>query len=112
MKGDWRYMQTGTEGQGNGYIFCCKLLIVYDQSGNGALKALCRLYSSVRPSRVGGTVTSYFSWSVMQGGLGIMGLVVWAVVLLFLPETSRPGARDVDQLRLKEGKTGVSGLFL
>ncbi|KAF5318059.1 hypothetical protein D9619_012112 [Psilocybe cf. subviscida] len=32
-----------------------------------------------------------------------MGLLVWVLSLLFFPETSQPGARGVDELRLKEG---------
>lgn len=70
------------------------------------LKALSKaiLLGPTLAPLLGGTVTYYFSWRIMQGSLGFIGFLVWVVILLFFPETSQPGARGVDKLRLKEGE--------
>jgi MFS family permease len=69
------------------------------------LKALCKaiLLGPTLAPLLGGTVTYYFSWRTMQGSIGVMGLLVWVVILLFFPETTQPETRGVDMLRLKEG---------
>ena len=36
----------------------------------------------------------------MQAVLGITGFMIFVSILLFLPETSHPGARGIDKLRL------------
>ncbi|KAF8163980.1 MFS general substrate transporter [Pholiota molesta] len=52
---------------------------------------------------VGGAVSHYFSWRIMQGSIGIIGLVAFFSMLLFFPETSQPGARGIDKLKIEEG---------
>ncbi|KAF9481301.1 MFS general substrate transporter [Pholiota conissans] len=52
---------------------------------------------------VGGAISHYFSWRIMQGSMGLVGLVYFFIMLLFFPETSQPGARGIDKLKLEEG---------
>ncbi|KZP06003.1 MFS general substrate transporter [Athelia psychrophila] len=47
----------------------------------------------------GGLAAAYASWRVMQYTLGASGALAFAAVWLFLPETSHPGTRGIDQLR-------------
>ncbi|KAF9043991.1 major facilitator superfamily domain-containing protein [Panaeolus papilionaceus] len=65
----------------------------------------CLLGPSLAPV-AGGTVTYYYSWRIMQGSLGILGFVVWVMMLKFFPETSQPGARGVDEILDKGEKPG------
>ncbi|KAF9009715.1 major facilitator superfamily domain-containing protein [Cyathus striatus] len=46
----------------------------------------------------GGAAAHYASWRIMQYSLGVCGLVSFIFMLLFLPETSHPGSREVDKL--------------
>jgi predicted MFS family arabinose efflux permease len=48
---------------------------------------------------LGGLAARYASWRVLQLALGICGAVLFATVLLFLPETSWPRTRGIDKLR-------------
>lgn len=50
-----------------------------------------------------GTVSYYFSWRVMQGSIGIVGLIAFIAMFFFFPETSQPGARGIDKLKAEEG---------
>ena len=52
---------------------------------------------------VSGTVSYYFSWRVMQGSTGIIGLIAFVAMFFFFPETSQPGARGIDKLKVEEG---------
>ncbi|KAJ3511710.1 hypothetical protein NLJ89_g3940 [Agrocybe chaxingu] len=45
----------------------------------------------------GGLAAHYFSWRLMQLGLGIAGLVMFFCILLFFPETYHPGERGVEK---------------
>lgn len=46
---------------------------------------------------VGGIAAHYFSWRLLQVGLGGVGLLVWLVTLFIFPETYHPGERGVDK---------------
>lgn len=48
----------------------------------------------------------YASWRVMQLIVGAIGLVVFGIIWFYMPETSHPGARGIDKLRLK-AESGV-----
>jgi len=43
----------------------------------------------------------YASWRVLHLVIGILGLVVFGIMWFYFPETSHPGARGIDKLRLK-----------
>ena len=59
---------------------------------------------SVAPT-VGGVTAHYYSWRTTQYGLAVAALFSFCCTLLFMPETSHPGARGVDKLIQKEGKS-------
>jgi len=46
----------------------------------------------------GGIAAHYYSWRFMQQFLGLVGIVVFFLVIFFLPETSHPNKRGVDNL--------------
>ena len=48
---------------------------------------------------LGGLAARYASWRLLQFALGGCGVALFAVVLLFLPETSWPHTRGIDKLR-------------
>lgn len=45
-----------------------------------------------------GFATHYYSWRFMQLSLGLVGLLVFFLILFFLPETYHPNQRGVDKL--------------
>ncbi|CAA7262068.1 unnamed protein product [Cyclocybe aegerita] len=45
----------------------------------------------------GGLAAHYFSWRLMQLGLGVVSLVMFFCILLFFPETYHPGERGVEK---------------
>lgn len=45
-----------------------------------------------------GIAAHYFSWRLLQLGLGLTGLIVFLVAILFFPETYHPGQRGVDKV--------------
>ena len=45
-----------------------------------------------------GFATHYYSWRFMQLFLGLVGLLVFFLILFFLPETYHPNQRGVDKL--------------
>lgn len=53
----------------------------------------------------GGFTAHYSSWRWTQYTLAIAGAASFLLTLLVLPETSQPGARGVDKLIQKEGKS-------
>ncbi|KAF5348396.1 hypothetical protein D9758_010898 [Tetrapyrgos nigripes] len=44
-------------------------------------------------------VTQFFSWRIMQFGLGFFGFLVFLVMCVFFPETSIPGNRGIEKRR-------------
>ncbi|KAF8521417.1 major facilitator superfamily domain-containing protein [Hysterangium stoloniferum] len=46
---------------------------------------------------LGGWLATYASWRMMQLGIAIIGLLAFAFVAIFLPETSHPGTRGIDK---------------
>ena len=46
-----------------------------------------------------GWTTEYYSWRVMQGILGLLGLIAFTTIYFLFPETSQPGARGIDKMR-------------
>ena len=52
---------------------------------------------------VGGIMAHYYSWRTMQYALAAFGSANFALILLFQPETSQPGARGVDKMIANEG---------
>ena len=46
-----------------------------------------------------GWTTEYYSWRVMQGMLGLVGLIAFITIYFFFPETSQPGARGIDKMK-------------
>jgi len=55
-----------------------------------------------------GVVAEYFSWRIMQLGLGFSGLFILLLVAIFLPETSIPGTRGIDKRRQELRALGKS----
>jgi hypothetical protein len=49
-----------------------------------------------------GTAAFYYSWRAMQAFLGVFGLVQIGFIYFFFPETSQPGARGIDKLKLED----------
>jgi hypothetical protein len=47
-----------------------------------------------------GFVAHYASWRFMQIGLGAFAFLAFVVIFLVFPETSHPGTRGIDKLRL------------
>ena len=45
-----------------------------------------------------GLAAHYYSWRFMQQFLGLVGFLVFFIVIFFLPETSHPNKRGVDNL--------------
>ncbi|THV06857.1 MFS general substrate transporter [Dendrothele bispora CBS 962.96] len=55
-----------------------------------------------------GLVTQFFSWRIMQLGLGTCGLLILLLVTTFFPETSIPGSRGIDKRRQELAGQGKS----
>jgi MFS family permease len=51
---------------------------------------------------VGGWLATFASWRIMQLCIALMGLIVFIMVVLLLPETSHPGARGIEKFPLAE----------
>lgn len=49
---------------------------------------------------LGGIVSHYASWRLMQFFLALCGLFLYFLVYFFLPETSHPGSRGMDKAAL------------
>ena len=45
-----------------------------------------------------GIAAHYYSWRFMQHFLGLVGFLVFFIVIIFFPETSHPNKRGVDNL--------------
>lgn len=59
---------------------------------------------SIAPT-IGGVTAHYYSWRTTQYGLCVAGIVSFLLTLFFQPETAWPGARGVDKLIEKEGRS-------
>ncbi len=59
---------------------------------------------------IGGIMTHYYSWRVMQYGLLSFGILSFTLTYFLQPETSQPGARGVDKVLQANGK--VSWVWL
>jgi MFS family permease len=55
----------------------------------------------------GGIAAQYSSWRVLQLAFGFYGLLVWALIALFLPETSHPETRGKDVENKKRESLGL-----
>jgi len=55
---------------------------------------------------VGGWLATYASWRLIQLGIALVGLIVFIMVVLFLPETSHPGTTGIEKLRMAESLEG------
>jgi hypothetical protein len=58
-----------------------------------------------------GWTTEYYSWRVMQGMLGLVGLIAFIAVYYFFPETSQPGARGIDKMKATDGTNSSRSLI-
>ncbi|KAJ8093432.1 hypothetical protein PM082_020289 [Marasmius tenuissimus] len=76
----------------------------------GIFFAACLIGPALAPV-VGGIAAHYASWRVMQAGLGVAGVLGFACVALFLPETSLPGTRGIDKRRAELGRENVPFVF-
>ena len=59
---------------------------------------------SIAPT-IGGVTAHYYSWRTTQYGLCVAAIASFLLTLFFQPETAWPGARGVDKLIEKEGKS-------
>ncbi|GJE88177.1 MFS general substrate transporter [Phanerochaete sordida] len=59
---------------------------------------------SIAPA-IGGVTAHYYSWRTTQYGLCVAGILSFLLTLCFQPETAWPGARGVDKLIEKEGRS-------
>ncbi|KAI0039965.1 MFS general substrate transporter [Auriscalpium vulgare] len=72
-------------------------------SAMGVFFAACLLGPALAPF-AGGAAAHYASWRIMQLALGTGGVVMFALMFAFMPETSQPGARGIDTyLDTKQG---------
>lgn len=55
----------------------------------------------------GGLAAHYTSWRDMQYALGICGMIAFAAVAAFLPETAHPMTRGIDKLPLPQVFSGL-----
>ncbi|RDB19431.1 putative drug/proton antiporter YHK8 [Hypsizygus marmoreus] len=60
---------------------------------------------------VGGLAAHYATWRIMQLALCSSGLVALAVMVLFFPETTHPGTRGIDKVRLDSVGTKTTSGF-
>ncbi|KAF8499338.1 MFS general substrate transporter [Hysterangium stoloniferum] len=51
---------------------------------------------------LGGSLATYSSWRVVPLGTAIIALINFVIVVLFLPETSHPGMRGIEKIRMAE----------
>lgn len=68
-------------------------------TGMGWFLAGIQLGPALAPP-VGGFVAHYASWRFMQFCLGVTSALLFAVMFFAFPETSHPGTRGIDKLRL------------
>lgn len=65
-------------------------------SAMGVFSSAALLGTALAPS-IGGFITAYGSWRIMQLTISAMGCFVFAAVLLYFPETSHPGTKGIDK---------------
>jgi MFS family permease len=53
---------------------------------------------------IGGFAAHYSSWRILQAAIGLVALLVFFILTVFLPETSHPGERGVDKVNLAKRK--------
>ncbi|KAF8499336.1 MFS general substrate transporter [Hysterangium stoloniferum] len=51
---------------------------------------------------LGGSLATYSSWRVVPLGTAIIALINFVIVVLLLPETSHPGMRGIEKIRMAE----------
>ena len=56
---------------------------------------------SSRKNGCSGWTTHYYSWRMMQGFLGLVGLIAFTTIYFLFPETSQPGARGIDKMKAR-----------
>ncbi|KAK7437127.1 hypothetical protein VKT23_018750 [Stygiomarasmius scandens] len=97
----WRFLQTmgGAPGLSVGAGVVGDIFRLEERgSAMGVFLGACLLGPALSPF-IGGVVAEYFSWRIMQLGLGFSGLFILLLVAIFLPETSIPGTRGIDKRR-------------
>ena len=111
-RGHRRHLQTTRKRPSFGYILCSMSLslskvgftagILGHSFGTG-FSSPCRRYSTFLPLFFCcsyflpvGFATHYYSWRFMQLLLGLVGFLVFSIILFFLPETYHPNKRGVD----------------
>ena len=113
-RGYRRYLQITRERPSLGYILCSMSFYFHYRKWDSAgflghsfgtgFGSLCRRYSLLLPFYFCsyfppvGFATHYYSWRFMQLFLGLVGLLVFFLILFFLPETYHPNKRGVDNL--------------
>ncbi|KAK7437130.1 hypothetical protein VKT23_018753 [Stygiomarasmius scandens] len=108
----WRFFQTmgGAPGLSVGAGVIGDIYRLEERgTAMGVFFSACLLGPALAPF-VGGLVTQFLSWRMMQLGLGFCGLLILVLVAVFFPETSIPGARGIDKLRqelVEQGKSQV-----
>jgi hypothetical protein len=112
--GYWRHLQTTRKRPSLGYILCSMSHslskvgftagFLGHSFGTGS-GSPCWGYSPFLPIFFCcsyflpvGFATHYYSWRLMQLILGLVGLLVFFLLLFFLPETYHPNQRGVDNL--------------
>jgi MFS family permease len=64
----------------------------------GGAVHFCPFFSCCSYFLLVGFATHYYSWRIMQLILGLVGLLVFFLILFFLPETYHPNQRGVDNM--------------
>ncbi|THV06858.1 MFS general substrate transporter [Dendrothele bispora CBS 962.96] len=99
----WRFIQTtgGAPGLSVGAGVIGDIYRLEERgTAMGVFFSACLLGPALAPF-VGGLVTQFFSWRIMQFGLGACGLLILLLVATCFPETSIPGSRGIDKRRFR-----------
>ncbi|KAF5367308.1 hypothetical protein D9757_010094 [Collybiopsis confluens] len=97
----WRFVQTfgGSPGLSVGAGVIGDIYRLEERgTAMGIFFGACLLGPALAPL-VGGIITQYASWRIMQLFLGAGGLIAFILIAFFCPETSIPGSRGIDKKR-------------
>ncbi|KAJ6524044.1 major facilitator superfamily domain-containing protein [Mycena capillaripes] len=95
----WRFVQAFGSSGGmsvGGGVIADMYKVTERGTAMGVFLAASLLGNALAPI-IGGWVSHYASWRYLHVGLFVFGGILWSAMLLYLPETSHPGATGLEK---------------
>ncbi|KAJ6559885.1 major facilitator superfamily domain-containing protein [Mycena capillaripes] len=106
----WRFVQAFGSSGGmsvGGGVIADMYKLTERGTAMGVFLAAALLGNALAPI-IGGCVAHYASWRFLHLGLFVFGGVLWSAMLLYLPETSHPGATGLEKLANAENNVDAT----